>query len=784
MLALSFCCLIAGLFVVVALSEAHQNEFAGMRPMGLLTWLVSGNWPAKVGSGLLIVGVGALLRFALLNVQVAPEAKLLSGALLCVSLFAFARVIRTRYGKHGIAAALTGAAFGCAYLTAYSAYALFHYLESFAGLAALAIVATAAGVYAVWRRTQSIALLAMFGAFLAPAFAVEAPSPGLVYGYYLAVSQLVLATIAIRGWRSLIHLSFLFTLAGGVFFAWTAEFYTPAHFETMQPLLIALSLVHVIMPLLERRGAQSKWSIRFDRFYFLALPLVSAASLLWIAPSTAARTTSLLVLGAVWIAAGIVARHLAVGTELRHAALGGLLMLVGLYMNAPELPWFLIGMALAVAWLWLLVKKDWLGTQEMAVSATVVFACLFLAKTLTQLPAQLVFFNTLVLERLTACALLIGGSMAARKLGHRLAGFLGWTGALGLINTLAFELHRWEFIQWPMAIHAAVVCAAFALFIAALYRNVSAIWLGTLSCAVTLTAWWAGMNAHLPFAYAMTVVAPLALFAMCVRSHKHESSDSSPQRSLAMYAALATAWVWASRVQLLSNHSHMQVALAITVGWLVVGLALAQWNSLRNSDWLAPSLPILGALVCGLIVVTTVISIERGPTALVLNALSVASLLEIALISRRGSAPIEWLTSASIIAFVLVIQAALLRWLGPEGSLSIANVFDLQWPAVISLFWSSLGAAFTIVARNTRSRSLWSVGAMVLVACAVKLVLFDFDSLGQLANILAVIAAGLVFLLVSWLAPLPPKRNEGGDDPGNRHDRESSLPNVLRPASK
>jgi uncharacterized membrane protein len=43
------------------------------------------------------------------------------------------------------------------------------------------------------------------------------------------------------------------------------------------------------------------------------------------------------------------------------------------------------------------------------------------------------------------------------------------------------------------------------------------------------------------------------------------------------------------------------------------------------------------------------------------------------------------------------------------------------------------------------------------VACSVKLVLLDFGSLGELENILAVIAAGLVFLLVSWLSPVPPK---------------------------
>jgi len=52
---------------------------------------------------------------------------------------------------------------------------------------------------------------------------------------------------------------------------------------------------------------------------------------------------------------------------------------------------------------------------------------------------------------------------------------------------------------------------------------------------------------------------------------------------------------------------------------------------------------------------------------------------------------------------------------------------------------------------------LWSLGAVLMVASAVKLILFDFGSLAQIQNILAMMAAGGVFLLVAWLAPLPPK---------------------------
>jgi predicted membrane protein DUF2339 len=72
------------------------------------------------------------------------------------------------------------------------------------------------------------------------------------------------------------------------------------------------------------------------------------------------------------------------------------------------------------------------------------------------------------------------------------------------------------------------------------------------------------------------------------------------------------------------------------------------------------------------------------------------------------------------------------------------------------LLWAAMGAALTVWGRHSVSRMLWVSGAALLVAAAVKLVLVDFGSLGELTNILAVIAAGGMFLLVGWLAPMPP----------------------------
>ena len=81
----------------------------------------------------------------------------------------------------------------------------------------------------------------------------------------------------------------------------------------------------------------------------------------------------------------------------------------------------------------------------------------------------------------------------------------------------------------------------------------------------------------------------------------------------------------------------------------------------------------------------------------------------------------------------------------------------MLWPAFVSLLWAAIGAALTWVSTRNRSRTLWSLGAVLLVAAAAKLILLDFGSLGQIGNIIAMMAAGGVFLLVAWLAPFPPR---------------------------
>jgi uncharacterized membrane protein len=148
--------------------------------------------------------------------------------------------------------------------------------------------------------------------------------------------------------------------------------------------------------------------------------------------------------------------------------------------------------------------------------------------------------------------------------------------------------------------------------------------------------------------------------------------------------------------------------------------------------------------------------IERETAAVVLELICVASLVLIASWNDERVRVGHWIMPATVIGVALVLQANLLRWLGPPGPLNALDVAKMNWPTLVSLLWASIGAALTIWARRVGSRVQWSAGAAFLVGAAIKLLLLDFGSLGELANILAVLAAGGVFLLVGWLAPIPP----------------------------
>jgi uncharacterized membrane protein len=762
MTTLAFLASLAAIFAVILAVEVDSGARL-QKPAGLLTWLSRGNWPAKIGAALLIIGVGALLRYAALHIEIAPPLKLGAGLALAFALGLASMFVPQGGARRAVSLALGGAAFGVAYLTAYSAFALFGYLSEPTGLALLGLTSVAAGVYAVTRSALSVALLSMIGAYLAPAFAVDDPGPKVVYGYYIGASVLTLIMVSLRGWRPLIHLSFLFTLAGGAFFAWTAGYYTPEHADVMLPMLLALSAIHVAMPILER-GSQTPaaWLERLDLLYMLALPAVAALLAYVIAPDRGALSNTLVALGAIWALAAVALRFTARPGAALHAVIAGLLFVLGAVARFQDLPWDLLTLAFTVA---ALAIAAWRVTpvgklHDLLAGAALMFGAFHILNSL---------IGGELIERLIGAALLIAAGVICRRIKQTLDTVLLATGVVWALLTIGIELVRWDLASFALVLHWTMLLVGVSLWIPGRRVRFADRQISLLCLLILLTGALSTWGASEAAAWVTLVVAPLVLIGMAVRP-RMEGGDSSGERLFAALTAPAVAVVWAFIIRRNAGIDPLQFIFAIAALAAVATLLAGSLVPKERTGWMESASDFFGVAFAAALGCATLLVIARNPWAITLEVVCLAGLALVTWVRHLLQRPFTLATAACMIGLALILQANLMRALGPPGTMNISDVVRLEWSAVISLLWATAGMGLTLWSRRMGSRTLWVSGAALLVASAAKLLLVDFGSLGQLSNILAVIAAGVVFLLVGWLAPMPPAQSTStsGDVNENR----------------
>lgn len=755
--------IVAALFAALLTYESESDDVRlKFRPAGLLTWLTTGNWPAKVGAGLMIIGIGALLRYAFANINVPPEMKLGTGVVAAAVLGFGSMILKSQPTRRAIHLALAGAAFGVAYLTAYSAYGFFNYITDVNALALLALVAIAAGVFAVQSNVMSVAILAMVGAYIAPKFALGTPGVLPVYGYYLAASVLSLIMVTLRGWRPLIHLSFLFTLAGALFFGWSGKFYEPEHYGYMQPLLLALAAVHVAMPLLENKFTRSTRFVQFDIAYFALLPLVAATLTLKIAPNL--HTEGAIGLGAlalIWgVAAGILftRNHSESG---RHALVATMLVTAAALSYFQDLPWLLVGLGLSVATLVAASRQDgFRNIAEFACGAATVFGVLHIIQSITHPQPPQAFLSEMFAHRMLAGALMITGAISGFRREISFAKILGVIGFGWVALTLVAEIARLNIDYLPQLGYGIILGVLMLYGMLGDKIPASATVGGVLIFLLVGLGWWAAPDASNYVAIAYMAITPAVLLGLTWSGRSAAQNDDADFVSTIAIGLLPFAllpWAFSTADLVEANTDFYEITIAMA-GIAAAGLAGRLWLN-ASPRWNDRVQPLHVYFTAAALLWVTLFHIERGILPIVFEILALGYL--IAYVSRRSreQASISLAIGATtVLSVALVLQAMLLRGFGPDESImTAADINKMHLPAVASLMWVIFGSGLAWWGASTKDRSLWSVGAGLLVVSAIKLVLFDFGTLGQLGNIIAFIVAGMVFMGVAWFAPIPPK---------------------------
>ena len=337
----------------------------------------------------------------------------------------------------------------------------------------------------------------------------------------------------------------------------------------------------------------------------------------------------------------------------------------------------------------------------------------------------------------------------------QLAAWLVCVSAIALLYTVLSLRLAWPCIVWPALGHAPLL--ALAVAVSALNQDAPSqdggAWAWPLALATHLVLlWrvaqrWPAQAAHAVHGLGLLVLA--ALGALQGRAITRDWGDP------------ASAWAW--------------------LGWLLVPAALLLWVpragfALRWPVRMASAAyqtHAAGLLVAGLLLWTLLANIASNGAAAPLPHVPLLNPLDLG-IGIALLAAWLWMRSAAAsplfaphpnlavqltaIAGFVWLNAILIRGFHHYGGVAFrfnAWIDSLAVQSGVSLLWSATALVLMWLAARRALRTPWMVGAVLLGAVVLKLVLVDLSGTGTVTRIVSFIGVGVLMLVIGYVAPLP-----------------------------
>jgi uncharacterized membrane protein len=151
------------------------------------------------------------------------------------------------------------------------------------------------------------------------------------------------------------------------------------------------------------------------------------------------------------------------------------------------------------------------------------------------------------------------------------------------------------------------------------------------------------------------------------------------------------------------------------------------------------------------------------PYAPIANPLDLTLIAALAVLFAWSHATLR-MPPRALSALFLLVNAIVFRtvhqWGGVAWNLG-ALLASKPLQAALTLTWSATALPLMLLATRRSIRPLWMVGAALLAVVVVKLFVVDLGALTGLPRVVAFIGVGALLLLIGYLAPLPPAREEG-----------------------
>ena len=765
-------------------------------------WLIGGNTIVKAGIGILFIGLAFLAKFASEHVHVPVEFRLASIAGVALLLLGIGWRLRLR--RAGYAQALQGGAIAVLYLTLFVAFRFYGVLSAPPVFAMMVLVAALAAALAVLQDARALAVIGALGGFATPLLVSTGSNNHIaLFSYYLVLDLGIAAVAWHKTWRSLNLVGFFGTFI--VATAWGALKYTRENLASSEAFLIAFFLLFVVIIVLPARRALAPDATgphRSDAWVssslLFGLPtIVFALQYGLVRHIEYATALSALVMAAFYVG---------LAQWMRSRPQLGLTfdasLAIGTVFLTLVIPFALDARSTAGAWALEGAGLVWIGLRQRRLLARTFGYLLLLLAGFSMLYAHerhgvpAAVFNAYLFNALMAAAaswaaafftqrhaanasthpseavaepLLIGlgtlwlVSAAALEIETFVPapfGLAAWLASISAIAGLCVLLSvrlAWRRIAWP-AVAQAPFMALVALATA-----------GALATPVRGGGWWAW-----PFAFAVHA-AVLSFIAPRWPEPLRHAIHAVGVLVLGAIGALqgravtggwgdaASAWPWlgwfvvpalllialprpatARRWPVVAEPGAYQATAAAVIA---VGLVL--WTLIANvaSDGTArplPAFPLLNPLDTGIGIALAAVWVWTRSAAMAPHLVDRQRFVHAAL----AVAGFVWLNAILVRAFHHHAGVPY-RFDAWTASLAVQTGITLLWTATaLALMWFSAHRA---------ARTVWMVGAALLAAVVLKLLLVDLSGTGTVTRIVSFIGVGVLMLVIGYVAPLPAK---------------------------
>ena len=178
------------------------------RPSNDLEQILDAKFVARLGLGLLLVGLVFLFRWSLVQGWIGPQARVVIGAAVSAGLLGTGLALRERHTT--FARLLQGGGLAGLYVSAFAAHRLYELVDAGTGLIQLVVISAGAIVLAVRQDDETLAMVGVAGGLAAPLLIDAVPAFPGDFGFIAAVVGVGAAVYYQRGWNAV----FAVTAAG------------------------------------------------------------------------------------------------------------------------------------------------------------------------------------------------------------------------------------------------------------------------------------------------------------------------------------------------------------------------------------------------------------------------------------------------------------------------------------------------------------------------------------------------------------------------------------------